>query len=123
VKVKDKVYFFEIKLDFKNDSVEQTKKEYEVIGINESYMCINDHCFNSLKIKKSYRSDKEDFNVVRIHEMNFSSYWDYIRGYLYTASPSEKIAYRRIKKALEKFIYEKHGRYCNAISFLDKIQL
>jgi hypothetical protein len=124
MKVKDKVYHFCINLDFKENKVEQTKKEYTVIGVNDSYLCINDYHFNAIKRKKAYRGDNDGlFNEVSVYQSHFSTYWDYIKADLYTSSPSEKIAYRRMKKALEKFIYEKHGRYCNAISFLDKIQL
>lgn len=121
MKPKDKLYRFEIKFDFIKNSVEQEKKEYVVIGANDTYVCINDFHFTSLQTKKKYRGDTVDFNEVSVYQSHFSYSWDYIQGSLYTASPSEKIAYRRIKKALEKFIYEKHGRYCNAISFLDKI--
>jgi hypothetical protein len=68
-------------------------------------------------------TDTVEFNEASVYQSKFSYSWDYIKGTLYTASPSEKIAYRRIKKALEKYIYEKHGRYCNAISFLSQIKL
>jgi hypothetical protein len=123
LKPKDNIYYFEIKMDFTKDKVEQTKREHKVIGANDRYICIDDSLFTSLQTKQYYRGDKVDFNEIKIYESHSSCLGDYIRAYLYTASPSEKIAYRRIKKALEKFIYEKHGRYCNAISFLDKIQI
>jgi hypothetical protein len=121
MKVKDKVYYFSIKLDFLKNCVDQYKKDYTVIGANSEYVCIDTDDFKSLKTKGIYRGDKADFNEVFTWESHWSNSWDYISGTLYTASPSEKIAYRRIKKALEKYIYEKHGRYCNAIDFLDKI--
>jgi len=110
-------------MDFIKNSVEQTKEEYTVIGANNHYLCIDDSCFTSLKIKGYYRGDKEEFNTVITYHSNWETSWDYIRANLYTATSSEKIAYKRMKKALEKFIYEKYGRYCNAISFLDKIRV
>jgi hypothetical protein len=121
MKPKDKIYHFEINFDFIKNSVEQKKTEYTVIGANDTYISINNFNFTSLKHKKIYRGDTIDFNETSVYQSHFSSSWDYIRGALYTASPNDKIAYRRIKKALEKFIYEKHGRYCNAIGLLDKI--
>lgn len=124
MKVKDKVYHFCIRFDFIKDKVEQTKKEYTVIGVNDRYLCIDDSRFQSIKHTKLYRGDNDKlFNEVLTFQYNFSNWSDYIEADLYTSSPSEKIAYRRMKKALEKFIYEKHGRYCNAISFLNQIKL
>jgi hypothetical protein len=123
LKVKDKVYHYKIKMDFIKNSVEQEKKEYTVIGANNHYLCIDDSCFTSLKIKGYYRGDEEEFNIVSTFHSNYGSSCDYIQADLYTATSSEKIAYKRMKKALEKFIYEKYGRYCNAIDFLDKIQI
>jgi hypothetical protein len=70
-----------------------------------------------------YRGDRNEFNVPYVYESNFSTYWDYIEGSLYTASASQKVAYKRIKKELEKYIYKKHGRYCNAASMLNKIEI
>jgi hypothetical protein len=125
MKVGDKVYYFEIKLDFKNDCVNQSKQEFNVAGVNEEYVCIDNYNFTSIQLKKRYSSDKEKelFNNANAWEMRFSTYWDYIQGFLYTTCSSEKVAYKKVKKALEEFIFEKHGRYCNAISFLDKIKI
>jgi hypothetical protein len=126
MKVKDIVYEYSIKLDFVGRKVEQEQKKYSVIGYNMSKLCIDDYNFTSIKHTKSYRGDKDAlFNDVSVYD---TSGWaisscDYIKATLYTQTSNEKIAYRRMKKALEKFIYAKHGRYCNAISFLDQIKL
>lgn len=122
VKAKDKVYLFSIELDFLKDTVEQKTEEYEVIGVNNEYIAINDNRFTSIKIK-----GKEDIDgalkQVSIYQSEFKNYWDYIEGSLYTLNSSKKIAYKKIKKELEKYIQEKHGRYCNAITMLDKIEI
>lgn len=124
MKVKDKVYRYEIKFDFKSNTVVQKQEEYTVIGVNQDYLCIDDRRFTAIKHKKSYRGDTDTlFNEVGICDWTDRSYLDYLFGYLYTSTTSKKIAYKRIKKALEKHIYNKHGRYCNAISFLEKIEL
>lgn len=123
MKIGDKIYHYRIKLDFLKDNVEQSIGEHTIIGANNHRICINDEVFTSLKIKGYYRGDKEEFNSVSTYESKYGGYWDYIQSELYTATPSKKIAYRRMKKSLEKFIYEKHGRYCNAITFLDQIKI
>ena len=126
MKVKDKVFRYTIKLDFSNDKVEKNRKEYEIIGYNDTNLAINDSSFSTIRHTKMYRSDNTVlFNAISVYDTSgwaISSY-DYIQADLYTQSSSEKIAYKRIKKALEKFIYKKHGRYCNAISFLDRIEV
>lgn len=122
MKPKDKVFYYSIKIDFSKQKLEQEQKQYTVLGVNSTKLVIDDEAFTSLKHKKSYRGDdRELFNQVETCSSNFMPYWDYIQADLYTASSSKKIAYKRLKKALEKYIYEKHGRYCNAISYLDKI--
>jgi hypothetical protein len=124
MKVKDTVYEYTIKFDFLKDRVVQERCEYQIIGINDERMCINDRGFSSIKLKKSYRGDKDElFNDVVVFDSHYEGYWDYIQASLYSATTSEKIAYKRMKRALEKFIQKKHGRYCNAIAFLDKIEL
>jgi hypothetical protein len=123
MKVKDRVYYYTIKLDFMKDKVIQGVEESKVLGVNSSKLVLDDSDFTVIKYKKLYRSDNEKlFNEVGVFDSHFSTFTDYIFGYLHTSSSSKKIAYKRIKKALEKFIYEKHGRYCNAITMLDKIE-
>lgn len=123
LKVKDKVYYYTIKLDFDGNKVEQKREENTALGVNENYLVIDDWQFHSIKHKKIYSFDHDKlFNQVGVFGSQ-SKYSDYIYGYLYTSTSNSKIAYKRIKKALEKFIYQKHGRYCNAISFLDQIKI
>lgn len=124
MKVKDTVYKYEIKLDFKTNKVTQEQNQYKVLGVNSLYLVIDNFSFTKMKHKKQYRGDKDEFNQVSIIDTsNWGCGSDYIHADLITSTDSAKIAYRRIKKALEKYIYKKHGRYCNAISFLDQIKI
>jgi len=123
MKPKDIVHYYEVKIDFDKNDIFQTHEKYKVLGVNLNKLVIEDDNFTVIKHKKLYRGDFNIvFNQTNINESHFEPYWNYIKCYLYTLSSSEKIAYRRIKKSLEKYIYEKHGRYCNALEFLDKIK-
>lgn len=123
MKKKDKVYEYEIKIDFLKDEVKQTKEEHSIIGANKNYICLDTLNFKSLKIKPSYSGDTIDFEAVNTFESKYSNMWDYMMATLFTSEPDEKIVYKKMKDALENFIYEKHGRYCNAATFLDKINI
>jgi len=125
MKAKDTIYHYEIRIDFNANKVTQSQKKHTVLGVNSERLVIDDYRFTTIKHKKSYRGDTDSlFNQVTVFD---TSNWhisssDYIQSDLYTSSSSTKIAYRRMKKALETFIYKKHGRYCNAITMLDKIE-
>lgn len=123
MKVKDSVYYYEIKMDFNKNEVTQKREEHKVIGVNKYNLVIDDLNFTSIRHTKMYRSDEKLFNSVLVFDHHFEPYWDYIQGYVYTSSSNFKVVYKRIKKAIEKFIYKKHGRYCNTINLLDQIQL
>jgi hypothetical protein len=126
MKAKDIVYHYSIRIDFNADKVTQKQNKHVVLGVNSEMLVIDDYRFTTIKHKKSYRGDSDSlFNQVAVFD---TSNWrisssDYIESDLYTSSSSTKIAYRRMKKALETFIYKKHGRYCNAILFLDQIKI
>ncbi len=125
--VGDKVYVYEIKLDFKENRVEQTKLEHNIIGVNKERVCIDNCYFTSIKTKKDYRGDTDTlFNQIGIIDTSkwgWCDYADYISGTLYTTNSSNKVAYKRIKKELEKYINEKISRYGVAIELLEKIDL
>jgi len=122
MKVKDKVFLYEIKLSFKDDEVTQTKEEYKVIGVNKDRLCIDNRYFTTIKHKKEYRGDKDTmFNEVHIIDWSNNDYFNSIYGQLYTSTSSEKIAYKRIKKALEKHINTRLSKYGNISILLDKI--
>jgi len=120
----DTVHFYTIKLDFKDNKVEQQATEQKVIGINDTYLAIDDLRFTSIKHTKLYDTDKDTlFNDVSVSVLHFANWCDEIRAVLYTSECNPKKAYKKIRKALEKFIYTKHGRYCTGISLLEQIRL
>jgi len=124
MKPKDIIYYYEIKINFDKDKIEQKQQNHRILGANDFKIVIDDREFTTIQLKKLYRSDHATlFNEVRVYESKFEGYWDYIESHLYSATSSKKIAFRRIKKALEKFIYQKHGRYCNAITLLNQVEI
>lgn len=123
MKVKDAVYQYIINLDFKANTVKQSQNSHIVIGYNKTNLAIDDLNFSTIRHTKMYQGDTTKlFNEVEIFDFTFAG-CDEIRATLNTQTSSPKIAYKRMKKALEKFIYAKHGRYCNAITFLDQIKI
>lgn len=122
MKVNDKVYRYEIKLNFKDDSVEQEKTENKIIGINENYLCVDSFMFMTIKYKAVYKGDNDTlFNEVNIVDYTDNNYLNYLYGYVYTTVTDEKLAYAVIKKALEKHINKKLGKYSKVAILLDKI--
>lgn len=121
--IKYPVYSFSIKIDFKDNKVSTEEKTYEVVGTNEEYFVINDHYFTTLCYKPSEYNTRENFRKVHVHHFNCLQYWDYVEGQIYTHNSSKKIAQKAIKKALEKFLYDKYGRYCLGIDLLDTLKL
>lgn len=115
------VYCFEIKLDFKKDTVTTQDKGFKIIGTNEECFVINDQRFTTLSYKISKYSIYTDFRKVSVHHFNCLSYYDEVTGTLYTHNPSKKIAFKAIKKSMEKFLYDKYGKYCQGVSLLKSI--
>lgn len=124
MQVGDKVYVYEVKLEFSKNKVEQIESQYNIIGINEYYLCIDDNRFSSIKRRKQYSGDTDKlFNQISIIDMTGFSTLDYITGVLRTTQNSKVHAYKRIKKELEKYINKKLSRYGGAIKLLDEIKI
>lgn len=121
--IKTPVYYFEIMLDFKTNKVETKKESYSVIGTNDDYFAINDRHFSTLQYKPKKYGLATNFRKVETHHSKMDPYWDYIQGHIYTHNSSENIAQRAIKKAVEKFLYEKFGRYCKGIDLLNSLKV
>lgn len=122
MKVNDTVYRYEIRLDFKDDKVEQTKEESKIIGVNKYKLCIDDDDFTTIKHAPIYKGDKDYlFTEVGVIDWSNDRYLNCIYGYLYTLPTEDKKAYKRIKKALENHINKKLGKYTNISILLDKI--
>ena len=59
MQVGDKIYVYEIKLDFNNSKTEQICNIHKIIGVNEQKLVIDDYHFTVIKHKKAYSGDKE----------------------------------------------------------------
>jgi len=122
MKVNDTVYRYEIKLNFKDDSVEQLKEESKILGINKIRFCLDDSMFTTIKYKAAYIGDKDNlFNEVDVIDWSDDKHFNCIYGYVYTTVTDEKLAYAMIKKALERHINKKISTYTKAVLLLDKI--
>lgn len=116
----DKVYYFEIRLDFMKDAVTTKEKEFTVIGTNEIKFVMNDVSFTRIQYKDEKYAIDTPFKATRISRWNTKPYWDEVKGYIYTDNESKLIAHKAIRKELEKYLYENFGRYCIGIDLLKK---
>jgi N-acetylneuraminic acid mutarotase len=122
MKIGDKIYEFEIILDFKKNEVRQKKEEHSIIGINKDRLVMNDEQFTTLELKKTRYNDHQTIiRTVGVYHSNFSIYYDEVKAYFHTTNPSEKIAKKIMKKKIESFMWEKFGRYTAQTHLLDKI--
>jgi hypothetical protein len=118
----DKVYKFDIVLDFLKNEVSQERKEHSIIGINDERLVINDRQFTTLELKKTrYNDHKTIIRKVYVWHSHYGNYWDSVKAVFYTTNNSEKIAKKTMKKQIEKFMYEKFGKYAMQTSMIDRI--
>jgi hypothetical protein len=123
----DLIHYFNIKI-YESGKVKKENKSYSVVACkeNESYgelIVIDSYAYTIIQTKKEKYTSNQILNESSCYEMRIGIKYDnYINGYLYTTNPSQKIATKRIKKELEKFINEKYGRYSNYKIKLDEIQ-
>jgi hypothetical protein len=118
----DKVYRFEIRLDFLKDAVTTEENEYEVLATNEDFFVINDRNFKTLRYKIDIYGTIENFKKPSAFSSYFKSYYDYVLGYIYTDNKSKAIAHRQIKKAMSDYMEEKYGRFCKGIEMLKTLE-
>ena len=122
MQVGDKIYVYEIKLDFNNSKTEQICNIHKIIGVNEQKLVIDDYHFTVIKHKKAYSGDKEKLlNDVLFVDFTDWEYFGYLTGILRTTESDGKLGYRKVKKELGKYITKKLSRYGGAIELLDKI--
>jgi hypothetical protein len=121
MKTGDKVFYYEIEIDFMGNNVKQAKEEHKIVAVNSHYLCIDNNDFTSIKHTKWYSGDVDTlFNEVRTYEMKYT-FTNKIFAELYTSSSNDKVAYRRMKKQIEKFIDKNYGCYLDFIGYLDRI--
>lgn len=125
----DKIFKFSIELKG-NGIIQKDLKAYEVLGSKESdlyeeLIVLDDDSYTTLQTKEEKYRMHSLYGKAICYEMkwNCSSLIDYITGQLYTNNPNEKVAYKSIKKAMNKFINDKYGKYGNYINLLEKIEI
>jgi hypothetical protein len=52
---------------------------------------------------------------------HYGTYWDKVDAVFYTTNNSEKIAKKTMKKQIEKFMFEKFGKYAMQTSMIELI--
>lgn len=117
----DKIYHYEVKIDFVKQTVNQTKRDHTLIGLNKDYGVFDDYSFTKARLTKKggYKSDVV-FDEPRAYEFKIYSYNE-VTGYIYSTIENDKKMYSKIKKQLEKFIDEKYGCYCNGRNLTSQI--
>lgn len=123
MKVKDKVYKFEIEIDFVKSEVRYNRKECEVIGINKDRLVLNDEYFTSMELLKNrYNSHRDILKTVHIYHSKFTfTQHDQLEVSYFSPNNSEKIAKRVMKKQILNYMYEKFGRYTGKEFLLNQI--
>jgi hypothetical protein len=118
----DKIYKFEITLDFLKSEVNQNRTENSVIGINDERLVMNDKQFTTLELKKTRYNDHQTIiRKVCVWHSHYGTYWDKVDAVFYTTNNSEKIAKKTMKKQIEKFMFEKFGKYAMQTSMIELI--
>ena len=81
-------------------------------------------------LRKHFTSNrKENYNLngiinkVSVYHSKLGSWSDEIHSYVYTDESNSKKVYAKLKKGLEKFIYEKFGRYAGATNILNTLEI
>lgn len=119
----EKIYYYKIELDFAKDNSNQKVEELEVIGANEEYFVLNDYFFTKLYQKSGkYNTSYCVFNKPSVSHFKMFSY-DEVKGYFYTKESNEKKALKKLKAEIEKFLYEKFGKYCKGVDLLNAINV
>ncbi|SHJ53365.1 hypothetical protein SAMN02745163_02084 [Clostridium cavendishii DSM 21758] len=128
IKSGDLMYYFNIELD-ETGLVKTIVKTYPIIATKEKFednqiMVIDNLNYTTLQTKDEKYSTHTIFNKVRCYEMNYHSRGlkDSVTGYLYTTNSNKKVAITKIKKAMEKYLKDKYGKYGNFIELLNKIE-
>lgn len=122
LEIGQEIYKYKITLDFIKNEVSKDIESNKVIGLNQYRLCLDDYSFTRIDLeKKSYNSNCVLENAACNH-CKLSNYYDEITGTIYSSKKDEKKQYLKIKKALEKYIQQKFGRYV-ASDLLDKLEI
>jgi hypothetical protein len=119
----DTIYYFKIIVDFLKNEARTEIEEYKILGINDKHLVLDDYSFTCLDLKKESCNIHAVLNTPSSYHFKLLEYHDEIQTSLYTLGKNRKRAFSKIKKATEKYIYEKFGRYCNGIEILNDLEV
>lgn len=123
MKIGDNIYCYRITLDFIKNVASKSIEENQILGINERILVINDRQFTRLDLGKERFNMNGIINKTGAYHSKIGTLSDEIHAYMYTTESNSKKAYVKIKKELEKFIYEKFGRYTGATDILNTLEI
>lgn len=121
--VGDKIYSYEIILDFRKDCSSKVKNEYKVLGINEKRLVLDDNYFTKLDLKKESYNSNQILNRSSSWHYNFSKYKDEVLTQIYTTDNNSKRVYKKLKVDTGNFLYEKFGKYCKGTDLLENLNI
>lgn len=111
-------YIYKYDIVLKDDgTVAKEKEVFTVVAVGDSRfngietVIRNAHGFRILQDKEDKHTIHTVLNVPKVFKMEWIHQPNELRGYLYTYNSNDKVGYRRVKKALEKFIKAKYGKY------------
>lgn len=122
LEIGQEIYKYKITLDFKKNEVSRDIGSNKIIGLNQHKLCLDDYSFTRVDLKKESYNSNYVLENATCHHCKLSNYYDEITGTIYSSKKDEKKQYLKIKKALEKFIQEKFGRYAGT-DLLDKLDI
>lgn len=120
MQIGDKVYVYEIKLDFNKNKVEQLCNCHQIIGVNKYKFVIDDLSFTAMNREKAYKDDRVLNQVLFVDFTDWKDF-GYLTGILRTMESNKKVAYKKVKRELEKYINKKLIRYGGATQLLNEI--
>lgn len=124
MQVNDKIYIYKIRLDFKEDKVEQSRSHHKVIGVNDCKLVIDDRNFTTIKLQKDYSGDRDKLlNEVLIIDFTDEDCFNFIEGVLRTTESKRDNGYQEVKEELEKYVNKKLSRYGGAVELLKEIEI
>jgi hypothetical protein len=119
----DTVYCYRIKLDFIKNQTTKERTEHKILGINNKRLVLDDYSFTHIDLKKESYNSNSVINKPDSYYSHWGGTWDEMKTYLYTREKNSKKAFVKAKKAMEEYIYEKFGRFSNAIDMLDSLEV
>lgn len=122
-KVGDNIYNYEIEIDFLKNRVVANTNQCKLLGINDNYIVLDDSKFTVLDIKKAEFNTHNVFNKTKCYHFKIGSFEDKIVSNISTINNNKKAVFNSMKKAIEKYINKKFGKYCGGIELLNTLKI